>query len=336
MRAKPLPVLFSCLLGFVLVLGHGAAAQRGFPQPDGVRQVTIAAIPGVIAAGATWSVAWQGTDNADGLVGAADGSVLFAQEQSRRISKLDGNDRMSVAVNDTHGVGSLAIDAKGQIVAIERTCTDPGGKPDQCAEPTAVSIVTPSRRVLARSFQGKGLGRINDVVVDKKGGAYFTSGGAYYVSPAGVVTAVGENLRTNGIMLSADEKTLYITNGGTLVAFDVQADGTVRNQRDFAKLEGGGSGDGLAIDAAGRLYVTSNPGVQVFSPDGKYLGIIPTPRGVISAAFAGPDKKTLYVVGSGALGPDGREFRTPEGVRNNAKTILKIPMLAEGFKGRAK
>jgi gluconolactonase len=82
--------------------------------------------------------------------------------------------------------------------------------------------------------------------------------------------------------------------------------------------------------------VTSAPGVQVLSPDGKYLGVIPTPRAVISVAFAGPDKKTLYVVGSGALGPDGKEFTTPEGVRNNAKTIYRLPVLAQGFTGRAK
>jgi gluconolactonase len=117
---------------------------------------------------------------------------------------------------------------------------------------------------------------------------------------------------------------------------DVQADGSVTNRRDFAKLEAGGNGDGMAIDAAGRLYVTSQPGVQVFDRDGKYLGLIPTPRNAISVAFAGRDKKTLYIVGSGALGADGKEFTTPEGVRNNAKTIYKLPMLAEGFKGRAK
>jgi hypothetical protein len=57
---------------------------------------------------------------------------------------------------------------------------------------------------------------------------------------------------------------------------------------------------------------------------------------VISVAFSGPRKQTLYVVGSGALGPDGQEFRTPDGVRNNAKTIYRLAMLAEGFKGRAK
>ena len=66
------------------------------------------------------------------------------------------------------------------------------------------------------------------------------------------------------------------------------------------------------------------------------LGVIPTPRSGISLAFSGPDKKTLYIVGSGALGPDGKEFRTADGVRNNAKSIYKISVLAQGFKGRAK
>ena len=82
--------------------------------------------------------------------------------------------------------------------------------------------------------------------------------------------------------------------------------------------------------------MTSAPGVQVFSPDGKYLGTIPAPRNVISVAFSGPDKRTLYVVGGGGFGPDGKEFTTPQGVRNNAKTIYKISMLAQGYQGRAK
>jgi len=189
--------------------------------------------------------------------------------------------------------------------------------------------------VLADNFQGKPLGRLNDLVVDKKGAVYFTVGAAYYVKPAGPVTSLGDNIRSNGIMLSPDEKTLYVTNGGTILAFDIQADGSVNNRREFAKLQDG-NGDGMAVDAAGRLYVTSAPGVQVFGPDGKYLGTIPTPRNPISVAFSGADKKTLYIVGSGATGPDGKEFTTPAGVRNNAKTIYKIPMQAQGYKGRAK
>jgi gluconolactonase len=80
--------------------------------------------------------------------------------------------------------------------------------------------------------------------------------------------------------------------------------------------------------------VTSNPGVQVFDPAGKYLGLIPTPRGVISVAFAGRDKKTLYVVGSGAEDAAGQPIR--EGPQFTAATIYKLPTIAQGIKERAK
>ena len=319
------------MFGLVLAL-----SPVSFGQPQGVRQVTVTEIPGVVAAGAKWTIAWQGTDNADGIVGTSDGGLLFAQEQPNRVSKLDKNDKVSVFLEDTHGTGALTIDSKGRILAAERTCTDPGRQPVQCNEPTAVGVLAPERKILADNIAGKSLGRLNDLTVDKKGNVYFNGGGTFHLNAKGEVSSIGENIRTNGIMLSRDEKTLYVTNGGVLVAFDIQPNGRVRNQRDFGKLEAGGNGDGMAIDAEGRLYVTSGPGVQVLSPEGKYLGVIPTPRSVISAAFSGPDKKTLYVVGAGALAADGQEFKTPEGVRNNAKTIYKIDMLAQGFKGRAK
>ena len=321
-----------------LFVAHAAAQQQQFGGPAGaVREVTVTAIPGVVAAGAKWTLAWQGTDNADGIVGTDDGGLLFAQEQPNRISKLDQNDKVSVFVQGTRGAGSVTIDSRGRLIAAQRTCTDPG-RSGPCPDPPAIGLIYPERerRVLAEQFQGQSIGRPNDLTVSRQGTVYFTSGGAFSIDTAGHVSAIGTNLRTNGIMLSPDEKTLYITNGPVVVAFDVQPDGSVRNQRDFAKLEAGGGGDGMAVDAAGRLYVTSQPGVQVFSAEGKYLGVIPTPRAVASVAFSGPGKRTLYVTGSGALNPDGTEIATPAGVRNNAKSIFKIPMLAQGFTGRAK
>jgi gluconolactonase len=329
-----------CLVGVVFVAwSHGVEGQPVGAAPQGAREVTVTGIPGVVAAGAKWTLVWQGTDNADGIVGTAAGGLLFAQEQPSQVSTLDKDDHVSVFLRDTHGAGALSVDANGRILAVERTCTDPGrqgrGAPP-CDEPTVVGVLAPERKILADSFNGKPLGRLNDLVADKKGGAYFTVGGAYYASAAGRVTSLGDNIRANGIMLSRDERIVYVTNGNTILAFDIQPDGTVTRRRDFGKLQAGGAGDGMAIDAAGRLYITSGPGVQVLGPDGTYLGLIPTPRGVISVAFSGLDKKQLYVVGSGALGPDGKELVTPEGVRNNAKTIYKIPMVAQGFKGRAK
>ena len=332
MKSTTVLTIACCLSGSALALSQ-APAQERLP-----READVTAIPGVVAAQAKWRLVWQGFDNADGIVGTADEGLLFAQEQPNRVRKLDKNGKDSIYLENTHGGGALAIDAQGRILAVERTCTDPGRASTlpACAEPTMVGVLAPERKVLADSFQGKPLGRLNDLVVDRKGRVYFTVGAAYYVSPGGPVTSLGDNIRSNGIMLSPDETTLYVTNGTVILAFDILPDGTVTNRRGFGKLEGGGNGDGMAVDAAGRLYVTSGPGVQVLSPEGKYLGLIPTPRGVISVAFSGPGKKTLYVVGSGALDPDGQEHTVPNGVRNNAKSIFTIPMLAQGFKGRAK
>jgi gluconolactonase len=329
-------------LGAVLALLTCLGDNVAWPQPGVAiatsREVTVDAIPGVVAAGAIWQLVWQGTDNADGILGAADGGVLFAQEQPRRIAKLDLHGVYSIVLEDTRGVGSLAMTADGRLFGVERTCTDPGRRTGgECTEPTAISALLPQRRVLADAFAGEGLGRLNDLVVDRRGGAYFTVGGAYYADPSGAVTSLGDGMSTNGVMLSPDERTLYVTNREAVVAFDVAENGSTSNRRDFATLAAGGVGDGIAVDAAGRVYVTSAPGVQVFAASGEYLGVIPTPRAVISAAFAGPGKQWLYVVGGGAaLGPNGTEFVTPEGVRNNAKSIYRVEMLAAGFAGRPK
>jgi gluconolactonase len=293
----------------------------------------------VIAAGAAWELVWADFRTADGIVGSPDGGLLFAQEQGDTIRKLDVNNHELIYLTDAHGPGALSLDNQGRLYAVQRTCTDPG-RPfsASCAELTRVSIVAPEQKVLANSFRdGRPLGRLNDLIADGKGGAYFTVGGIYYVDPQGVVSTVADqDIRTNGLMLSRDGKVLYVTNVTTVVAFDVQPDGSTRNRRDFGALAGDTGADGMAIDAAGRLYVTASGGVHVLGPDGRHLGVIPTPRVPITIAFSGPDKKTLYVGQMGAVGPDGKPWSTPQGVRNTAMTLYRIPMLAEGFKGRPK
>ncbi len=337
MKSKAMFAIAGYLFGSVFTFPQ-AGAQQLLP---GEREAVVTGIPGVIASGVEWEIAWAGYDNADGIVGLPDGGLLFAQEQPNRVRKLEPDGSTSVYLEDTNGGGSLSIDSEGRLFAVQRTCTDPGRRTEgECLEPTKVSVLTPERKVLADRFQsGEPLGRLNDLVADSKGGAYFSVGGAYYVNRDGVVRTVADagDIRSNGIMLSRDEGTLYVTNREVVVAFDVAPDGSVRNRRDFATLEGDSGGDGMAIDGAGRLYVTANLGVHVLGPEGQYLGLIPTPRRPITVAFSGPEKKTLYIVGSRAVAPDGRsEYTTPPGVRNNSKTIYKIPMLAEGFKGRAK
>jgi gluconolactonase len=77
------------------------------------------------------------------------------------------------------------------------------------------------------------------------------------------------------------------------------------------------SADSMSVDNDGRLYVgTGMAGVQVISAKGERLGTIRTPLGAQATAFAGRDKKTLYIVGGGA--------------------VWKVAMIAQGIQGRAK
>ena len=70
------------------------------------------------------------------------------------------------------------------------------------------------------------------------------------------------------------------------------------------------------MDAQGRLYVASSAGIEVFDAQGRALGVISLPKQPQNLAFAGPDKKQLFVVGRGA--------------------VWRIDTLAQGFTGRAK
>lgn len=315
---------------------HAAGAQNLLP---GERAARITAIPGVVASGARWNLIWADFVTADGIVGTPDGGVVFAQEQTDKIVKLDADHRQFTYIEDTNGAGSVSLDAEGRLFAVQRACTEPlNAELAGCNELTTVSMLAPEHHVLANSFaNGQPLGRPNDLITDGRGGAYFTVGGAYYVNAARVVSTVADqDLRSNGIMLSPDGRTLYVTNNTVVLAFDVARDGSTSNRRDFGALDGDNGGDGMAVDADGRLYVTASAGVHVLAPNGDHLGLIPTPRRPITVAFSGPEKKTLYVPQMGAVGPDGKPWATPEGIRNTAMTIYTLEMIAQGFKGRPK
>lgn len=325
---------------FAAIIACGPAhAQSSAQLLGGEKEAVVSAIQGVLAEGADWELVWAGYETADGMSGMPDGSLLFTQEQNDSVGRLDADNQASVYVGDTHAAGAVSLDAQGRLFAVQRSCTDWARfDTKNCAEPTKVGILSPQRKTLADSFDdGTSLGRVNDLIADGKGGAYFTSGGLYYARPQGGVTIIeNDNLHSNGVMLSPDGSVLYVTNNTSILAFDVQADGSAINRRDFATLKGDDGGDGLAIDAEGRLYVTANTGIHVLSDKGDYVGLIPVRRRAITLAFAGPDKQTLYVGAMGVVGIDGKAFATPEGVRNTSMTIYKIRTVTPGFKARPK
>lgn len=290
-----------------------APAAAAEPSP---RQYTVTEIAGVIAAGQQWKEIWEvDGNNADGIIATKDGGLLIAQNDKSEVVKLDKSGKTSVAYTGTNTGGALAINSKGELFVANRGLR------------ASIEELAPKRKTLANEYNGDTFdcigGVLNDITADSKGGVYFTMGTVFYSDPQGKVTKYGQNLFTNGIVLSADGKHLFVTNGPALAEFDVEKDGSLTNQREFAKLQGGGfGGDGSTFDSEGRIYTTTNGGINVIATDGKNLGVIPTPRDVISVAFSGPDRKTLYAVS-----------------RDNAQNkdwIIAIPMIAQGPKGRGK
>ena len=192
-------------------------------------------------------------------------------------------------------------------------------------------------RVIADKYNGKSIDGPNDIITDAKGGIYFTDPqftmeavkfqpgrAVYYVSPDGKkitrVTEPNEFAMPNGILLSPDNKTLFINNcyddeswypvkstkKNTIWAYDVKEDGTISNGRKFCTvflvdnvLDRKGrssSADGMAIDKLGNIYVGTYYGVQIFNPKGEFAGMINLPHFPVSLCFGDADMKTLYIV----------------------------------------
>ena len=294
--------------------GGGRGGQNQAPPPAPETEAT--AIAGVVAAGTKVQLIKEGFRDAQGATVAPDGSLLFTERSANRIHKIDKDGNISTYMENTRGVHNFSFDAKGRAIGLRW-------------DPAQVAVIAPTQTVLADKFEGAGFGRPKDLVIDKKGGVY-------YVRPDGRTIKIANDMsRPSGIMLSPDEKTLYVTDSvGTFIKmFDVQPDGNARNGRNFAEAyerrPTHSLADGLAVDAAGRLYAATYLGVLVFGPKGEPLGRIRIPRQPVNLAFGGPDKKTLYVLGA-ILGMRDADSQPEFG------SVYKIPMLAEGYKGRAK
>ena len=177
-------------------------------------------------------------------------------------------------------------------------------------------------RTLAAKYDGKKFGRPNDLVIDAKGGIYFTDpnnapkdaekqpGNAiYYIQPEGEVTRVtglDEFGFPNGCVLSPDGGTFYVNDAQSvdIWQFDVDDDGSFSDKRLFTEVilpedrrkqkNPRSDSDGMTIDIQGNVYVATPMGIQIFDSDGNSIGIITFPQPPSNCIFGGADMKTLY------------------------------------------
>ena len=190
-------------------------------------------------------------------------------------------------------------------------------------------------RVLASSYGGRSLDGPNDVVVDARGGLYFTDPqftpepkkfqpgrSVFYLPPQGKLMRVIEPnvfAMPNGLVLTPDGKVLLVNNtydsetfwnvdtdkDNFIWAYEVNPDGTLSGPRKFCELlltpevlDRRGrttSADGMAIDTQGDLFVATYLGLQIFNARGEFVGVLNTPVFPVSCCFGGDDMKTLFL-----------------------------------------
>jgi gluconolactonase len=170
--------------------------------------------------------------------------------------------------------------------------------------------------IVVDNYRGTPINGSNDVIVDSAGRIYFSDPLSRKIEgpQTGHSSVFRYDERTgemhlfesvkglefpNGIALSPDEKTLYITEtrGSDVHRLDLASE----NMDILIHLdEGAGEGrpDGLRLDVRGNLYVTGPGGIWLLNPRGKILGLIKTPEAAANLCF---DDRGLFITASTSI-----------------------------------
>ena len=249
------------------------------------------------------------------------GIVFFTNTAASHIMRWDGKELLLYRA-DENAANGLLFDQQGRLVACE------GGS----GRVTRTDMKTHKSEVLCDQYGGHPLGAPNDLCFDKAGRIYFTSrlpnadlekgnvNSVYRIDPDGKTTRVVHSPdihMPNGIVTSPDDKTLYLVESDghagrnrCILAFNLDEQGNLSRPRKLIDFHPGRSGDGMAIDERGNLYIAAGlhktrgtaetldtrPGIHVVSPAGKLLAYVETPEDTITnCRFGGEDLKTLYI-----------------------------------------
>jgi len=235
----------------------------------------------------------------EGPAADARGNVYFSDGQNNSIYLYEVGKGIRLFVGDSTDANGMMFNSKGELYVCEGAAY----------RIVAFDVATKKKRVLAREIDGRHFNEPNDLAIDQTGGFYFTDPcyshrgqkpvmkeDVYYVSPEGRVTRVSTVCKKpNGILLSADFKTLYLADNGRglIYKYDVKAPGVLANETRWIEL--GAGPDGMTLDEKGDLYVAcGRAGIKVYSPKGEHIGTIKVPY-ASNCVFGGKDFRTLFV-----------------------------------------
>jgi gluconolactonase len=230
----------------------------------------------------------------------------------------------------------MDFDAEGNLVVGESA--DNGAQ-----RVTRTDMRTGKSVILASHYDGRPLNAPNGVSIDEQGRIYFTDPryeglepveqpvqGIYRIDPDRSIHRIIVNAtKPNGVLVSPDQQTLYVANFDvgfldgprltaaelakippvdmTLYAYPLRRDGTVGPRRPLVRYLPRFGPDGLTADVNGNIYVAvrdaDNPGIYVYTPDGREIARIPTGDILPTAAEfgTGANSNILYVTAGKGL-----------------------------------
>jgi gluconolactonase len=210
------------------------------------------------------------------------------------------------------GSNGLGMDASGRLLI-----ANSGGRSID-----RVDLTTRRRTVLVDRFEGKRFNSPNDLAVSRTGAIYFTDppyglaagdaspakelqrNGVYRWTPTGVALVDGSLTRPNGIALSPDERTLFVSVSDekkpVVTAYDLDARGMPTASRvwlDASTMHGPGLPDGMKVARDGTHIQSVPGGMMLLTPDAQPLGLIATGAAIANAAI-GERGTALYLTAS--------------------------------------
>jgi gluconolactonase len=291
-------------------------------QPDTAKLASIIAIDAdveILGEGFTWSEGplWIG-DQQMLLFTDVPANKVFSWTESGGVkeylhpSGYTGTDTPS----KEPGANGLTLSADGQLLLCQHGDRRIARMEAPLREPKAVYST------VADTWQGKRFNSPNDLIVNSKGQIFFTDPpygldkqaddpakeidfhGVYRRDPDGMVHAIVKDLtRPNGLALSPDEQTLYVSNSdpdrALWMAYTLDASGNTIKEKVFYDATSmvpnhKGLPDGLKVNRKGILFATGPGGVWIFDPQGTALGRIETGQATANCAL-NTDQSILYI-----------------------------------------
>lgn len=261
--------------------------------------------------GEGWEVVADKMGFVDAPCSDADGNFYFCDMKAPAIYRVDAKDEAKTIVAKK-ALSGMMFGADGTLYGCQ------GG----AKHVVAIDVKTGAIREIAAGIVPNDLAVSNDFI-------YITETKDQHVTRIriadGETTVVDTGItRPNGIALSNDGGTLAVSDsGGTHTwTFRVGADGSLdakaptmpmrlpidaKGQFNFNQpppYVTASKGDGMAVDKAGRYYVTSAVGIQIFDPTGRPCGVIPQPspsKPLTSCTLGGEGHSYLYVTNGNAV-----------------------------------